>query len=166
MRRSQQLSLRLSSRASWTTDVIYLNKDARAGDFQHIASVSPLAKVTDDNPFWRDTLVKEQVDLLERQIAEVRCVRCDAYSHDTLGARRWAKHAFLGGSDVKSFSTQFADDTRSHTGPVRPLRELADQSIGCNLFMHTLGVGGVCIHCDEPLLVAELLDGQSATLLG
>jgi hypothetical protein len=31
--------------------------------------------------------------------------------------------------------------------------------------MHALGVGGVCIHCDEPLLVAELLDGGSATLL-
>ena len=26
-------------------------------------------------------------------------------------------------------------------------------------------VGGVCIHCDEPLLVDELLDDQSATLL-
>jgi len=36
----------------------------------------------------------------------------------------------------------------------------------CNLFMHALGVGGVCIHCDEPLLVAELLDEGGATLLG
>jgi hypothetical protein len=36
----------------------------------------------------------------------------------------------------------------------------------CNLFMHALGVGGVCIHCDEPLLVAELLDDGGATLLG
>ena len=36
----------------------------------------------------------------------------------------------------------------------------------CNLFMHTLGLGGVCIHCDEPLLVAELLDDTGATLLG
>jgi Zinc-ribbon containing domain len=36
----------------------------------------------------------------------------------------------------------------------------------CNLFMHALGVGGVCIHCDEPLLVDELLEDQSATLLG
>ncbi len=34
----------------------------------------------------------------------------------------------------------------------------------CNLFMHALGVGGMCIHCDEPLLVAELLDDGSATL--
>ncbi len=34
----------------------------------------------------------------------------------------------------------------------------------CNLLMHALGVGGVCIHCDEPLLVAELLDDGSATL--
>jgi hypothetical protein len=32
--------------------------------------------------------------------------------------------------------------------------------------MHALGVGGVCIHCDEPLLVAELLDDGGATLLG
>ena len=36
----------------------------------------------------------------------------------------------------------------------------------CHLFMHALGVGGVCIHCDEPLLVAELLDDTGATLLG
>lgn len=36
----------------------------------------------------------------------------------------------------------------------------------CNLFMHALGVGGVCIHCDEPLLVAELLEDGGATLLG
>ena len=35
----------------------------------------------------------------------------------------------------------------------------------CNLFMHALGMGGVCIHCDEPLLVAELLDNGGATLL-
>jgi hypothetical protein len=28
-----------------------------------------------------------------------------------------------------------------------------------------LGVGGVCIHCDELLLLAELLDDQSATPL-
>ena len=35
----------------------------------------------------------------------------------------------------------------------------------CNLFMHTLGVGGMCIHCDAPLLVAELLDDTGATLL-
>lgn len=35
----------------------------------------------------------------------------------------------------------------------------------CNLFMHALGVGGVCIHGDEPLLVAELLDHGGATLL-
>jgi hypothetical protein len=33
--------------------------------------------------------------------------------------------------------------------------------------MHALGLGGVCIHCDEPLLVAELLnDAGGATLLG
>jgi hypothetical protein len=36
----------------------------------------------------------------------------------------------------------------------------------CHLFMHALGVGGVCIHCDEPLLVAELLEEGGATLLG
>jgi hypothetical protein len=36
----------------------------------------------------------------------------------------------------------------------------------CNLFMHALGLGGVCIHCDEPLLVAELLDDGGATLPG
>ncbi len=36
----------------------------------------------------------------------------------------------------------------------------------CNLFMHALGVGGMCIHCDEPLLVAELLEDAGATLLG
>ena len=35
----------------------------------------------------------------------------------------------------------------------------------CNLFMPALGRGGVCIHCDEPLLVAELLDDGGATLL-
>ncbi|MBV9322738.1 MAG: hypothetical protein JO352_03000 [Chloroflexi bacterium] len=35
----------------------------------------------------------------------------------------------------------------------------------CNLFMHALGTGGVCIHCDEPLLVSELLDDAGATLL-
>jgi len=35
----------------------------------------------------------------------------------------------------------------------------------CNLFMHALGIGGMCIHCDEPLLVAELLDDTGATLL-
>jgi hypothetical protein len=35
----------------------------------------------------------------------------------------------------------------------------------CNFFMHALGIGGACIHCDEPLLVAELLDDRSATLL-
>jgi hypothetical protein len=34
----------------------------------------------------------------------------------------------------------------------------------CNVFMHALGIGGVCIHCDEPLLVAELLDDGGATL--
>jgi hypothetical protein len=32
--------------------------------------------------------------------------------------------------------------------------------------MHALGIGGLCIHCDEPLLVAELLDEGGATLLG
>ena len=36
----------------------------------------------------------------------------------------------------------------------------------CNLFMHALGIGGACIHCDEPLLVAEFLDDTGATLLG
>ena len=36
----------------------------------------------------------------------------------------------------------------------------------CNLFMRALGVGRVCIHCDEPLLVAELLEDGGATLLG
>jgi hypothetical protein len=35
----------------------------------------------------------------------------------------------------------------------------------CNLFMHALGIGGVCIHCDEPLLETELLDDGDATLL-
>jgi hypothetical protein len=34
-----------------------------------------------------------------------------------------------------------------------------------NLFMHTLGIGRVYIHCDEPLLVDQLLDDQRATLL-
>jgi hypothetical protein len=32
--------------------------------------------------------------------------------------------------------------------------------------MPALGVGGVCIHCDEPLLLAELLEDGGATLLG
>ena len=27
----------------------------------------------------------------------------------------------------------------------------------CNLFMRRLGPGGSCPHCDEPVLVAELL---------
>lgn len=36
----------------------------------------------------------------------------------------------------------------------------------CNLFMHALGVGGLCIHCDEPLLVTELLETGGVTLLG
>jgi len=31
--------------------------------------------------------------------------------------------------------------------------------------MHALGIGGICIHCDETLLVAELLDDTGATLL-
>jgi predicted RNA-binding Zn-ribbon protein involved in translation (DUF1610 family) len=35
----------------------------------------------------------------------------------------------------------------------------------CNLYMHAVGMGGICIHCDEPLLVAELLDDRGATLL-
>ena len=35
----------------------------------------------------------------------------------------------------------------------------------CNLFMHALGDGGVCIHCNEPLLVTELLENGGATLL-
>jgi hypothetical protein len=27
----------------------------------------------------------------------------------------------------------------------------------CNLFLANLGIGGACAHCDEPLLLTELL---------
>jgi len=61
-------------------------------------------------------------------------------------------------------------DRQAHT--VYECSSCGDRFVGvrrcpeCNLFMHALGAGGVCIHCDEPLLVIELLDDQSATLLG
>jgi DNA-directed RNA polymerase subunit M/transcription elongation factor TFIIS len=61
-------------------------------------------------------------------------------------------------------------DRRAHT--VYECSSCGERFVGmrrcpeCNLFMQALGVGGVCIHCDEPLLVAELLDDRSATLLG
>jgi hypothetical protein len=35
----------------------------------------------------------------------------------------------------------------------------------CNLFLANLGLGGACVHCDEPLLLAELLGDGGATLL-
>jgi hypothetical protein len=35
----------------------------------------------------------------------------------------------------------------------------------CNLMCRRLGLGGHCLHCDELLLVAELLDIHSATAL-
>jgi hypothetical protein len=35
----------------------------------------------------------------------------------------------------------------------------------CHLFMRNVGVGGACAHCDEPLLLAELLGDGGATLL-
>jgi hypothetical protein len=35
----------------------------------------------------------------------------------------------------------------------------------CHLFMRNVGVGGVCLHCDEPLLLTELLGDGGATLL-
>jgi hypothetical protein len=35
----------------------------------------------------------------------------------------------------------------------------------CNLFLANLGLGGACVHCDEPLLLTELLGDGGATLL-
>ena len=35
----------------------------------------------------------------------------------------------------------------------------------CNLFLANLGLGGTCVHCDEPLLLTELLGDGAATLL-
>ena len=35
----------------------------------------------------------------------------------------------------------------------------------CHLFMRNVGVGGACLHCDEPLLLTELLGDGGATLL-
>ena len=35
----------------------------------------------------------------------------------------------------------------------------------CNLFLANLGLGGTCVHCDEPLLLTELLGDGGATLL-
>jgi len=35
----------------------------------------------------------------------------------------------------------------------------------CNLFLANLGLGGACVHCDEPLLVTELLGDGGVTLL-
>jgi hypothetical protein len=35
----------------------------------------------------------------------------------------------------------------------------------CTLFLPGLGIGGVCIHCDEPLLVTDLLGDRGVTLL-
>lgn len=60
-------------------------------------------------------------------------------------------------------------DQRAHT--VYECSSCGERFVGvrrcpdCNLFMHALGLGGVCIHCDEPLLVAELLNDGGATLL-
>jgi hypothetical protein len=34
----------------------------------------------------------------------------------------------------------------------------------CHLFLANLGLGGACIHCDEPLLLTELLGDGGATL--
>jgi hypothetical protein len=34
----------------------------------------------------------------------------------------------------------------------------------CNLFLTNLGLGGACVHCDEPLLLIELLGDGGATL--
>ncbi len=35
----------------------------------------------------------------------------------------------------------------------------------CYLFMRNVGVGGACLHCDEPLLLTELLGEGGVTLL-
>jgi hypothetical protein len=35
----------------------------------------------------------------------------------------------------------------------------------CHLFMRNVGVGGACLHCDEPLLLTELLGNGGVTLL-
>jgi len=35
----------------------------------------------------------------------------------------------------------------------------------CNLYLANLGLGGACVHCDEPLLLTELLGDGGATLL-
>jgi hypothetical protein len=35
----------------------------------------------------------------------------------------------------------------------------------CHLFLANLGLGGACVHCDEPLLLTELLGDGGATLL-
>jgi len=35
----------------------------------------------------------------------------------------------------------------------------------CNLYLTNLGLGGACVHCDEPLLLTELLGDGGATLL-
>ncbi len=35
----------------------------------------------------------------------------------------------------------------------------------CNLFLANLGLGGACVHCDEPLLLTELLGEGGVTLL-
>ncbi len=35
----------------------------------------------------------------------------------------------------------------------------------CQLFMRNVGVGGACLHCDEPLLLTELLGDGGVTLL-
>ena len=62
-----------------------------------------------------------------------------------------------------------SSDRHAHT--IYECASCGDRFVGvrrcpeCNLFMRALGVGGVCIHCDEPLLVAELLADRGATLL-
>lgn len=41
------------------------------------------------------------------------------------------------------------------------VRSLGEQRCSeCGAFMRKLGLGGLCPHCDEPLTVAELLDGK------
>ena len=67
--------------------------------------------------------------------------------------------------------SQPASTTDRHAHTVYECSRCGDRFVGvrrcpdCNVFMHALGPGGMCIHCDEPLLVAELLGDANATLL-
>lgn len=81
-----------------------------------------------------------------------------------------ARHTAISQAEIANPEPKLAGANRvAHT--VYECSSCSERFVGrrrcpeCNLFLRALGLGGVCVHCDEPLLLTELLADGGATLL-